>query len=253
MHRSGTSLLARYLVECGVFMGHTLLRGHSTNPAGHYEDHGFLSLHQDLLKAHELDYKIVSTVLWHIDHSFRDRAISLISERNAYTTWGWKDPRTCLFLDFWKSLLPEACYLICYRPYLPVIESLITRDIIFYKEVTNRLRRLLHPRFTTQEIPIIANEYLRVWIHYNSEILSHVEFPHTRYILLPFEEMIKGKFSRLERLHDMGYIVYPPKNFKTTTSQSVQHLPFDFELDEDLVHTANNLDQRFKELLNIAY
>ena len=41
--------------------------------------------------------------------------------------WGWKDPRTCLFLDFWREHLPEARFLFVYRPPLEVLMSLVRR------------------------------------------------------------------------------------------------------------------------------
>ena len=39
---------------------------------------------------------------------FEERARTLVSARASRPFWGWKDPRTCLFLEFWDRLLPQA-------------------------------------------------------------------------------------------------------------------------------------------------
>jgi hypothetical protein len=39
--------------------------------------------------------------------------------------WGWKDPQTTLFLDFWHRLLPEAFFLFTYRHPLDMMMSMI--------------------------------------------------------------------------------------------------------------------------------
>lgn len=36
---------------------------------------------------------------------------SLSIKKNSGKSWGWKDPITTLFLDFWEKKLPEAKYL----------------------------------------------------------------------------------------------------------------------------------------------
>ncbi len=42
--------------------------------------------------------------------------------------WGWKDPRTCVTLPFWRRLLPPMRYVICLRNPLDVARSLQERD-----------------------------------------------------------------------------------------------------------------------------
>jgi len=249
MHRTGTSLLARYLAESGVFMGYRLLEKHTTNPAGHFEDKDFLSFHQDLLKANNIDHKVIEPISWDISPEFRIRAQQIIEERNQYPVWGWKDPRTCLFLDFWQTLVPDASYLICYRHYLPVVKSLITRDITFYNELTNRLQRLRHPRFKKAEITEVAHNYLRVWIHYNSEILAQIERQRLRYILMPFDDLIKGSFDRLDRLHVSGILSDTPGQFAPAQSRSDSHLKLDFILDPEFIAEADAIDSRFSAIL----
>ncbi len=56
------------------------------------------------------------------------RARELVAQRSELPLWGWKDPRTCLFLEFWESILPEARYLFLYRHPVDVALSLWRRN-----------------------------------------------------------------------------------------------------------------------------
>src|SRR3712207_2640746 len=59
----------------------------------------------------------------------RYRARVLIEEDFAAAkVWGWKDPRTCLTLPFWRQILPPMQYVICLRNPLDVARSLERRN-----------------------------------------------------------------------------------------------------------------------------
>ena len=49
MHRSGTSLVARFLHLSGVDMGKEWIDPNEDNPLGYFEDADFVSLHQRIL------------------------------------------------------------------------------------------------------------------------------------------------------------------------------------------------------------
>ena len=49
-HRSGTSLIGRYLLLSGINMGAVLLGPHPSNPYGHFEDVEVLDFHTRILK-----------------------------------------------------------------------------------------------------------------------------------------------------------------------------------------------------------
>src|SRR5947208_2698541 len=111
MHRSGTSLTASWLAQCGLFIGSDLLesRHKHSNPEGHYEDLDFLRLHKAILRSggyHPDGYLIPGQPL-NVPDSLRERATNLVAARQGYAQWGWKEPRSTLLLGFWKSLLPE--------------------------------------------------------------------------------------------------------------------------------------------------
>ncbi len=57
-----------------------------------------------------------------------DRARALVDRKQRPgQPWGWKDPRTVLFLRLWSRLVPGATFAIVYRAPWEVIESLYRR------------------------------------------------------------------------------------------------------------------------------
>jgi hypothetical protein len=157
MHRSGTSLVASALQQAGLEIGDQLMGPGPGNRRGHFEDQDFFLLHEEMLGA------IGSTALIGVEEmvppageEFEARARDLVQRRQEIPLWGWKDPRTCLFLDFWERQVPDANYLFLYRHPL---------------EVALSLRR----RFTDPEVQLDPWAGLRAWGVYNRYLLRFVE------------------------------------------------------------------------------
>jgi len=134
MHRSGTSLTASILQQAGVFIGENLLPANAGNLQGYFEDAAFYKLHKNILAAQAIDpdgWTTASQV--EVPESFHEQAKQLCDLRSqAYPLWGWKEPRTTLFLNFWKQLLPQAKFVFPYRSPWEVIDSLFARgDSVF--------------------------------------------------------------------------------------------------------------------------
>jgi hypothetical protein len=129
MHRSGTSLLASLLADAGVWIGDELVPATPTNPKGHFEDVEFFRLHQRMLAASGLGqegYTCQPAVA--VPAAARAAAAALVDRRRqSGRVWGWKDPRTTLFLDFWAEIVPEARFVFIVRPPWEVVDSLFRR------------------------------------------------------------------------------------------------------------------------------
>ena len=154
MHRSGTSLVANLLQEAGVNIGDSLVGPTKGNLRGHFEDVDFFRFHDRILHRFGQSILVRSTAaLGAITPEETDEALALIRQRNGCMVWGWKDPRTSLFLDFWHNLLPQARYLFIYRHPVEVVLSLIRRS-------------------TDMDALIDPLASLRAWQVYNESILS---------------------------------------------------------------------------------
>ena len=127
MHRSGTSLTANILQESGLYIGKNLLNSSVHNQKGFFEDIDFLKFHIDILGKNKKKHLLVRPYDFYIPGEIYSKAKELVKAKNINKNWGWKDPRTTLFLSFWNELIPQAKYLIIYRPFLEVVDSLLRR------------------------------------------------------------------------------------------------------------------------------
>lgn len=165
MHRSGTSLLSSLFAGAGVHVGSRLIGAARGNDRGHWEDLDFYEFHARALEANGLapeGFACTGTV--RVPAAMRDEAVALVTAKiRAGVLWGWKDPRTCLFLDFWQTLLPGAAYVFVVRSPWEVADSLFRRgDPIFAS----------HPALA-----------VRVWHHYNRRILDFYRAHRSRCVL----------------------------------------------------------------------
>jgi hypothetical protein len=147
MHRSGTSLVASFLHKSGVDMGEGNLCGAGKgNEKGHFESIPFIEFHQRIMSRKGFDARRANheAILTEDDLDNAKRIIAQRIEEAGGGPWGWKDPRTSLFLPFWGSLLPEAKYLFMVRNPFAVADSLHRRDDkpgeTWWKSTTNRLK-----------------------------------------------------------------------------------------------------------------
>lgn len=153
MHRSGTSLTAAILASAGVDMGDRLLGADAANPRGHFEDVDLLLFHQRALAANGLSADgFVAGGEPEVPALMLAEAHDIVATRRAkHRPWGWKEPRTVLFLDFWERMLPEARFVLVFRRPWEVIDSLFRRGNAEF---------LAEPRLA-----------VGVWRHYNELLL----------------------------------------------------------------------------------
>jgi len=112
MHRSGTSALAGLLHHNGIIMGEAenwKPKPNRENPKGFFENKQFRMVNDRLLaeyayKVKSFDPKIpLVETCSHTTWLSMDALIKGYSIR--YNAWGWKDPRTCLTLGVWLSVI----------------------------------------------------------------------------------------------------------------------------------------------------
>jgi O-antigen biosynthesis protein len=173
MHRSGTSLTASLLQSAGVQIGDRLMGSANGNVKGHFEDLDFVEFHQNVLQSQG-----ISIAAWteqsriEVQQQYLAQAQNLISARRNQSIWGWKDPRTTLFLDFWLKLIPEAKCIFLYRSPWEVIDSLFRRGDIIFR--TN-------PNFAVHQ-----------WCHYNQAVLDFYQRYPEQCLLLEIGSVIEN-------------------------------------------------------------
>ncbi|MGI8561611.1 MAG: glycosyltransferase [Luteimonas sp.] len=138
MHRSGTSLLARLLQQCGIDIGGRQLGGSAGNEDGHWEDAFAVELHERLLASmgrrwDEVPVPSADAVTSAVRKGDRDSlARYLRTDRARQRLWAVKDPRLSLFAGLWVQAagaagVPLAALLMVRHP-AEVAQSLAVRD-----------------------------------------------------------------------------------------------------------------------------
>jgi 2-polyprenyl-3-methyl-5-hydroxy-6-metoxy-1,4-benzoquinol methylase len=132
MHQSGTSVVARVLSDCGVYLGSEddLMKPEADNRDGCWENVPFVELNDELLAAFDgrWDQPPQLPVGWEKRpevEPLRDRAVELIRQFETHEPWGWKDPRNTLTLPFWRRLIPGMSVVACVRDPRGVALSLV--------------------------------------------------------------------------------------------------------------------------------
>ena len=187
MHRSGTSFLTGSLQQAGL----ELHRFHAENPhnkKGNRENQDIVELNNWLLDSSGGSWDDPpATVNWTEAHISKARDI--ISQYSHYPLWGFKDPRTLLTFDGWKTLLPNLELVGIFRHPLAVAKSLNARN-------------------TKTSIA----QGLSLWFDYNSRLVQLCEtdpFP-----LLEFDQEFEQLHLRLKqvckqlklpRLHELDF------------------------------------------------
>jgi hypothetical protein len=214
MHRSGTSLTAQWLYKCGLNIGDNLLAGNETNKDGHFEDLVFHDLHEEIFKTHNIPYGGFVNI-----EDFKPSAKEIESikkvidkKNNHHDQWGWKDPRTCLFINEYIRLIPNAQILILLRDYNQIINSLISRDmkptIAAIKFKHGRLGKLRLLKYTLlegrNEKKRLGRKYSKALITYYKNILNVIK-QSNNVICLHFDRLIEDEKFVIASLEDLGF------------------------------------------------
>lgn len=180
MHRSGTSLITRGMHALGVDLGNNLLAGQEDNPKGFWEDLSLLDLSERVLNRCGLNWYDVQ--LLQNDCLNDDKLELLVGEAIeiiqtkfiSSKIWGFKNPRTCRLLPFWRrvfdALKVELHYVIAVRDPLSVAYSLHKRDGLAIRHgLLMWLEHMLPAIISSSQSP-------RIFIHYDKLIESPAEY-----------------------------------------------------------------------------
>ena len=196
MHRSGTSMISQWLYNSGFHLGEQLLGPGVGNVEGHFEDVDFIDFHKEVLKANQLpETGLTDKPILQLSLAQKQKLKGIIEDKNKISDeWGWKDPRTCLFLPVYRELIPHAFYLIIVRDFASTVISLISRifvkrntkkrgfiDRFIWKTVRGQLRR-------RKLFKNLTEPYIKVWIANNKAIRNHIsKLPKNSFLVIDYD------------------------------------------------------------------
>ncbi|MEG5173897.1 glycosyltransferase [Microcoleus sp. B3-D7] len=247
MHRSGTSLTASLFQKVGVDIGKKLVGPADGNVKGHFENVDFVEFHKSVLRSHGIDElgctfeKTIPVAAEYVE--IAKRAID--QNQQTHKHWGWKDPRTALFWDFWLTLLPEANFICVYRSPWEVVDSLYRRGT---------------------DVSLLQNpeKAVKMWIHYNQKVLELYErFPHRCLLanVYPIGNTPELFLDRVNEKFNVNLGAIPGDNFEESLlvndivkshrpSLIEKYFPEALELYELLETQAGNLSSESKDAID---
>lgn len=226
MHRSGTSVTTRLLHLMGMHLGKeaNLIPPMPSNPLGHWENRLIVELNDAIL------FTMGGT--WHqpprLDPGWEsdprlsplfERARGVLQEEFGQERfWGWKDPRTCLTLPFWKRVTSGLRCVLCIRHPMAVARSLEGRD----------------------RLPVEAS--LELWRVY---CLSALEATGTEPLLtISYEALLQSPVGQAQRLaRFVGVSLSPPvvRSVESAVVAELCHHPSDPGSDARLPEAVRSL------------
>ena len=191
MHRSGTSMVAHVLHECGLYLGpeDALLSASAENPDGYWENTHIVAFNDSLLEALGGAWDAPPTLAQPetLLQTYGPQVHDLIDDLQARALWGWKDPRGCLTLPFWQGVFPLIRLVVCVRSPIEVARSLNHRqDAMGY------------------------DHGLELWCAYYESLLRHLR-PEDRVIFTHFDTWFYEPARELERITNELKISVPPE------------------------------------------
>jgi len=204
-HRSGTSAIAQNCQAAGLYVGDDLLGATPTNPFGHYEDREFFEINELILR--------LNFSLWHTPIDFVPvlpcdvfkLASDMVSKRDAeHALWGFKDPRTCLLLDFWDSVLPDPRYLVCLRHYSACVDSVMRRRVRDYYAAVEP-----GPARIASEDMLNFNAICANWCVYMAGVLKFLTLRNPKALVIRVDRLVQNE-SVAARIGDQLGLDFAP-------------------------------------------
>jgi hypothetical protein len=268
MHRSGTSLITDWLSRCGLQIGERLVTGGIENTDGQFEDVEFLKLHEEILSNNNLHTSgFVDETNMELSLYQLEKLKSIIKvKQQLYDQWGWKDPRTCLFLNTYAQLIPGAKYLVIARDYNSVVTSFLKRGFVevdkkyMARDYISRLiwKHIRRPRRQREFYTDHAERLLKIWITYNEAILKALKkLPPENYLVVNYNLLLKQDCTIFSLLTDKWKFALNYFDFRQIYKSSLMSKANDIEtfvsspiLLAKARHLQMQLDQYVKGSLN---
>jgi len=177
MQRSGTSVLSTWLELCGL-----RLHDDESLDVRHYssEDRDFVKLHSQALQKkypRVSSWKVAPRRQLTFTRETQHQANKLVYIRNQkYANWGWKDPRTVLYLEQWKKIVPDLKVVLVWRPCIDVAQSLFNRS----------------RRSKEQAHHISRREAVKLWRRHNKQIIAFKKKHPDDTLLLPLKYVMQN-------------------------------------------------------------
>lgn len=185
MHRCGTSVVSRALKVYGLKHGDNLITGFD-NEKGHWEDRDLAVINERLLTYIDKSWCSMASVTSEetkklLESELCQEAEDLLKKKiDAYTSFGFKDPRTTILLEFWHQIFSNLnitpVIILAIRKPTAVITSLKARN-----------------NFSS-----LRSCYL--WINYNLHALKYLSATNSKFAIVDYDAMLCSPAAQLHKI-----------------------------------------------------
>ena len=258
MHRSGTSLLSRILMQQSIFMGYKL---DSNN-----ESIFFQRINKWILSCigsswdnprtlQDLENEDVDLIINRLDKVLNSRFSKslFLGKKDLFynrslnkmdVNWGWKDPVNTFTLFIWKQIFPNAKIININRHPLDVSSSLVIRE----SKLKIKDKESLFPEFLSSLLPVLSvnkgdvlssfnikniNDGLKLYKKYFDEMESNKNLYDV--LDIKYEDLIMSSNKILKEVFD-----YLDINITNNEYQNIEKI-----LDKNRVHAFENNNLNF--------
>jgi hypothetical protein len=188
MHKSGTTLISQILHHSGINMGENIDAQIHYDQGNKYERGSTLALDVEILGLKDesdpvIDLEPPDTL--QMTEAQRARMREIIRTCNqAYTDWGFKDPRASLVYPLWAQELPEHKIVAIYRSPGEIWPRFRYKHLHYYYRNPSR-----------------AWKVLKRWCEHNISILTNLQHTQADFIVLNYREFMTddAEFDRLQK------------------------------------------------------
>jgi glycosyltransferase involved in cell wall biosynthesis len=207
MHRSGTSVVARLLNMMGAYFApdDVVMQPSDANPKGYWEREDIRVLNDDILKSLNVSWDNLydfdaSMLTEDIQKEFLPRIQQIVLNLDAHRPWMIKDPRMCLLLPVWRSLLEVPVCVFVYRNPIQIAQSLKTREDMMSVIIGASLHPIRAADYSETAIKFPITLGMALWEKYTLDALTNSEgLPR---IFISFHELMSQPVETIKNLYN---------------------------------------------------
>ena len=224
MHRSGTSMLTRFLEQAGLFMG---ARKNTNDEAIFFENLNTWILREanatwdnpyNFQFTNDYFNKKMIEVLRKQLSGYRRIQFVGKSKMFKYGSlteldfpWGWKDPKNTFTVDLWSKIFPEARILHIHRNPVDVAASLSFREKEHEKNFKLNSKRALKEKVIKGRVSYVISlrvkqieEGLKLWEDYVGEALRLKPAYHDRWLDIGYEIFLDSPIKEFMKVAEFA-------------------------------------------------
>jgi hypothetical protein len=266
-HRSGTSMICRFLENTGVFMGR---KKESNNESIFFQDlnHWILNASSARWDSPEnIEYLFANKEIFDLTVDYLKQIVNsphiksylgfykYLKNRSLTRlnfSWGWKDPRNTYTLPIWLEIFPQAKIIHVYRHGIDVANSLIKRNnngVSVAKHLHGKRKHLYNivkkkGGFTDGILCSKLEGGFNLWEKYIRKSFELESKIHNKFLNIRYEDFLYEPEKQLIKILDFCHLNVDSEKIKQVCQSVNKNRSFAYREDKKLVEFSEIVKDR---------